>query len=69
MFVGNAKPVQHLVEHYALRMRRLILVMKIMVIVMAMVLVIVMSMMMVASPCLHSLDFGDRCYAVRGLDV
>ena len=69
MFVGNAKPVQHLVEHYALRIRLLILVMKIMVIVMAMVLVIVMSMMMVASPCLHSLDFGDRCYAVRGLDV
>ena len=69
MFVGNAKPVQHLVEHYSLRMRRLIFMMEPMVIVMAMVLVIVMSMMMVASPCLHSLDFGDQCYAVRGLDV
>ena len=41
MFVGNAKPVQHLVEHYALRMRRLIFMMEFMVIVMAMVLVIV----------------------------
>ena len=70
MFVGNAKPVQHLVDHNALRVSRLLIfMMELMVIVRAMVLVIVMSMMMVASPCLHSLDFGDRCYAVRGLYV
>ena len=57
MFVGNAKPVQHLVEHYALRMRRLIFMMKLMVIVMAMILVSAVPMMMVALPCLRSLDF------------
>ena len=57
MFVGNAKPVQHLVEHYALRMRRLIFMMEFMVIVMAMVLVSAVPMMMVALPCLRSLDF------------
>ena len=56
MFVGNAKPVQHLVDHYALRIRRLIFMMKLMVIVMAMVLVSAMPMMMVALPCLRSLD-------------
>ena len=56
MFVGNAKPVQHLVDHYALRIRRLIFMMKLMVIVMAMVLVSAVPMMMVALPCLRSLD-------------
>ena len=56
MFVGNAKPVQHLVDHNALRVRRLIFMMKLMVIVMAMVLVSAMPMMMVALPCLRSLD-------------
>ena len=57
MFVGNAKPVQHLVDHYALRIRRLIFMMKLMVIVMAMILVSAVPMMMVALPCLCSLDF------------
>ena len=56
MFVGNTKPVQHLVDHYALRIRRLIFMMKLMVIVMAMVLVSAVPMMMVALPCLRSLD-------------
>ena len=56
MFVGNAKPVQHLVEHYSLRMRRLIFMIELMVIVMAMVLVSAVPMMMVALPCLRSLD-------------
>ena len=56
MFVGNAKPVQHLVDHNALRVSRVIFMMKLMVIVMAMVLVIAMPMMMVALPCLRSLD-------------
>ena len=57
MFVGNAKPVQHLVDHNALRVSRLLIFrMKLMVIVMAMVLVSAVPMMMVALPCLRSLD-------------
>ena len=57
MFVGNAKPVQHLVDHNALRVSRLLTFrMKLMVIVMAMALVSTMPMMMVALPCLRSLD-------------
>ena len=56
MFVGNTKPVQHLVDHSALRIRRLIFMMKLMVTVMAMVLVSAVPMMMVALPCLRSLD-------------
>ena len=56
MFVGNAKPVQHLVDHNALRIRLLIFMMKLMVTVMAMVLVSAVPMMMVALPCLRSLD-------------
>ena len=58
MFVGNAKPVQHLVDHNALRVRRLLIFrMNLMVIVMAMVLVSAVLMTMVALPCLRSLDF------------
>ena len=56
MFVRNTKPVQHLVDHNALRIRLLIFRMKLMVIVMAMVLVSAVPMMMVALPCLRSLD-------------
>ena len=56
MFVGNTKPVQHLVDHNALRIRLLIFMMKLMVTVMAMVLVSAVPMMMVALPCLRSLD-------------
>ena len=56
MFVGNAKPVQHLVDHNALRVRLLIFMMKLMVIVMAMVLVSAVPMMMGALPCSRSLD-------------
>ena len=53
MFVGNAKPVQHLVDHNALRVSRLLILrMKLM----AMVLVSAVPMMMVALPCLRSLD-------------
>ena len=49
MFVGNAKPVQHLVDHNALRIRLLIFRMKLMVIVMAMVLVSAMPCLVCAA--------------------
>ena len=54
--MGNTKPVQHLVDHNALRIRLLIFMMKLMVTVMAMVLVSAVPMMMVDLPCLRSLD-------------